>query len=196
MPYAAVPLRFTRVVSWRAEACVMWDGECGGTGLHAAREVYATGEGRPDGLTTPPGWDALHPGACDDCGARMPADAKHSHSGSLRSVYDTPSGRPEPGCAFWSREHGDRPCFHWDNCPGRHLMVVLPNGHQWDVDSRASNCGRPDDRTHRCWVRVGDPERPETLHVSKDGDTCAAGAGSIVAGDYHGFLSHGTLTAG
>jgi hypothetical protein len=83
----------------------------------------------------------------------------------------------------------------WRGPDGIALMVRLPNGHDWHVDGEASNCTRKGDKTHRCWVRHGDP-RTEQVHVDKDGDTCAAGAGSIQAGDYHGFLAHGCLTAG
>lgn len=78
---------------------------------------------------------------------------------------------------------------------GRYLIVICPNGQQWTVDGRASNCTMRDDETHRCWVRHGRPE-DGTLHVDKNGHTCAAGAGSILAGDYHGFLHNGWLTAG
>ena len=76
---------------------------------------------------------------------------------------------------------------------GPQLTVVCPNGHEWNIDSRASNCTMPYDYEHRCWVRHGEP--PD-IHVDKQGHTCAAGAGSIQAADYHGFLHHGTLTAG
>lgn len=48
---------------------------------------------------------------------------------------------------------------------------------------------------HKCWVRHGDP-RASNVTVDKNGDTCSAGAGSILAGDYHGFLQAGVLTAG
>ena len=82
----------------------------------------------------------------------------------------------------------------WPTPDGIHLMVLLPNGHTWHVDSQASNCTRPGE-PHFCWIRTGDPR---ACHVTagKDGDTCAAGAGSILAGDYHGFLRDGVLTAG
>jgi hypothetical protein len=73
---------------------------------------------------------------------------------------------------------------------GRSLVCVLPNGHHWHIDSRASNCGRPDDDVHRCWVRHGEPPQ---VHVDKAGNTCPAGAGSIQSGDWHGFLHHGVL---
>lgn len=76
------------------------------------------------------------------------------------------------------------------------LVVRLPNGRDWLVDSRASNCTMPDDTVHKCWVREGDPRNPSTLSVGKTGVTCAAGAGSIQADDYHGFLTNGQLTPG
>lgn len=124
----------------------------------------------------------------------------------------------------------------WTGPDGRALHVRLPNGHDWAIDSRASNCdspcancGRPyyahtetswwcsqaeqerarsaaweeitkpdstykryvDARPHKCWVRHGEP--PD-LHVDKAGVTCNAGAGSILSGDYHGFLHNGFLT--
>ncbi len=74
------------------------------------------------------------------------------------------------------------------------LVVRCPNGRDWSVDAESSNCTRKGE-THACWVRHGDP-RECRLTVDKNGDTCAAGAGSILAGDYHGFLQHGVLTAG
>lgn len=77
---------------------------------------------------------------------------------------------------------------------GIHLMVRLPNGRDWHVDSQASNCTRPGE-PHQCWVRHGDP-RHDRITVDKNGPTCTAGAGSIQAADYHGFLHDGALTAG
>ena len=38
--------------------------------------------------------------------------------------------------------------------------------------------------------------RTGNVHVDKSGDTCAAGAGSILIGGYHGFLHNGYLTDG
>lgn len=78
---------------------------------------------------------------------------------------------------------------------GPQLTVICPNGHQWVIDSRASNCALPYEYGHRCWVRHGDP-RTQPITVDKNGPTCAAGGGSIMAGDYHGFLTNGILTAG
>jgi hypothetical protein len=76
---------------------------------------------------------------------------------------------------------------------GRRLMVKCPNGREWFIDGRASNCTLPQDDNHRCWVRHGEP--PD-LVVDKQGVTCSAGAGSIQAGDYHGFLGAGGAPPG
>jgi len=77
---------------------------------------------------------------------------------------------------------------------GMTLMVRCPDGHDWMVDSRASNCGLPDDDVHRCWVRHGDPRQCHVT-VDKDGLTCSAGAGSIATPNWHGFLRDGQLVA-
>lgn len=122
----------------------------------------------------------------------------------LRTFATTPlgPGSREPG-AVYSWDHDYR--CDWDNCSGTHVTVVLPTGDTWSPDSRASNCGRPDDRTHRCWVRHGELGN---LTVDKNGDTCPAGAGSIQAYEskvtvdgveqvlrqaWHGFLRDGVL---
>jgi hypothetical protein len=62
---------------------------------------------------------------------------------------------------------------------------------QWHIDGFASNCTKPEDATHRCWVRHG--TIGETVHVDKSGNTCAAGGGSIQVPGFHGFLHHGVL---
>ena len=69
------------------------------------------------------------------------------------------------------------------------LTVMTPGG-IWGIDGSASNCTRKDDLLHQCWVRHGEP--PDVT-VDKNGDTCAAGAGSIMCGNYHGFLRNGFL---
>ncbi|RWQ56578.1 MAG: hypothetical protein EOS82_03545 [Mesorhizobium sp.] len=61
----------------------------------------------------------------------------------------------------------------------------------WHIDSRCSNCTKPDDKEHRCWVRHGTVG--QTIHVDKNGNTCSAGAGSIAVPGFHGFLHHGVL---
>jgi hypothetical protein len=108
---------------------------------------------------------------------------------SYGTLYDTPSGELEPGCLYWNHYYPKD--YYWDNQEGPHLMAILPNGDHWCIDSRANNCTLPNDRTHRCWVRTG--EIPN-ITVGKSGPTCSAGAGSILSGNYHGFLTNGEFT--
>ena len=89
--------------------------------------------------------------------------------------------------AVWMHGSGLK-CPYWNNCDGRHLVVVLPNRETHDVNGRASNCTMPDDKTHRCWIVHGDVEN---MTVDKNGETCQAGAGSIVRGGWHGFIRNG-----
>lgn len=74
---------------------------------------------------------------------------------------------------------------------GLYLMVRCPDGHDWAVDSQCSNCTRPGE-DHECWVRHGDP-RACHVTVDKNGNTCSAGAGSILTPTWHGFLRDGVL---
>lgn len=115
---------------------------------------------------------------------------------TLRSLFSisedegTPPAAP-PGAtwdAWWMGDDDGR------QADGIYLMARLPNGHDWHIDGEAANCTRKGDRAHHCWVRHGDP-RQANVTVDKAGDTCAAGAGSIASGDYHGFLRGGTFTA-
>lgn len=125
---------------------------------------------------------------CVHCG-------QHFESNGMTYRYDTPSGHLEPGCLYWEENRiGD---FYWDNHEGPALMAVCPNGDHWCIDSRASNCGSPQDRTHRCWVRKHTYLTADgtDMTVGKDGETCVAGAGSIAIGNgkthWHGFLDKG-----
>lgn len=214
MKYPATKLKPVYVASIQPQIGVLWPGcprgnGTGVTGYH--RAVRNVGPPRPpDFEDAPPsvqrGWD----GACSHCGEEsIPWEATDSEGDHLtlsfalnERVWSTSSGKLEPGGVYWNKHHrsDDDENYpngycpgRWTNCPGRHLVVILPNGHTWDVDSRASNCTLPEDRTHRCWVR--DSDNLETMTVGKGGNTCAAGAGSILAGDYHGFLQNGWLTA-
>lgn len=136
---------------------------------------------------------------CERCSAALADAVEVSPFSSTGPVYDTPSSKPEPGSMFWATWYtcaeGGTCFYRWANCKGDHLIVVLPNGHQWDINSRASNCTMREDGLHRCWVRHGDPEKGEPVHVDKSGVTCAAGAGSIGVPGYHGFLHNGELTS-
>jgi hypothetical protein len=139
--------------------------------------------------------------ACEAC--QQPAPDHAERQVFVKTLYDTPSGKAEPGSLYWSKwfhhEQDGRPhpCWWWTNCadPRGHLVCVLPNGHEWDIEGRANNCTLPEERTHRCWVRHGDPDKGEPVHVDKAGHTCAAGAGSIAVTGYHGFLHNGVLTS-
>lgn len=70
------------------------------------------------------------------------------------------------------------------------LCVRTPGG-DWVIDSRCSNCGSPQDSTHRCWPRRG--VAPNITVDKSFGNTCSAGGGSIICGNYHGFLRDGYL---
>ncbi len=124
------------------------------------------------------------PWLCDHCGEEFMPDTGTSH-------WDTPSGELEPGNLYWDDSIPEN--HYWDNHKGPMLNAILPTGAHWNIDSRASNCTMKDDRTHRCWVRTGEPPM---VTAGKHGHTCAAGAGSIWADqggeqEYHGFLQNG-----
>lgn len=203
--------RFVVPVGTRAWLRIFWDGPCGRLGYHNAMSLLGD-----DLVLASKKWGqvgdhlvlvgdlhaAAWPAACEDCGAVVPQDGRRQVF--CRTLYGTPDGSwrgiPGPGdmyIADWygCEERGGH-CIHgWTNCDGRHLIVQLPGDahHWWDVDGRASNCTLPNDTLHRCWVRHGDPAA-ERVHVDKKGRTCAAGAGSIASGNYHGFLHNGELT--
>lgn len=163
-------------------------------------ELQGGGFGVPD-FTWPahddPRWPAacvcgyeFAPCACDGipCREGAPAAAyqdwhealyRHADTGELITLRDAPDG------AMWDA--------YWYGCKGpdgRSLVAKCPGGHDWMIDGRASNCTMPDDSEHRCWVRHGEPP---VITVDKNGLTCQAGAGSIQAGDYHGFLRNGVF---
>lgn len=107
---------------------------------------------------------------------------RDTRDGSLYLLRDAPPGAMY--YAWWLNDTFPGP-------DGQCLAVILPNKREWLIDSVASNCTMPEDKVHRCWVREGTPPK---VTVSKNGLTCGAGAGSILAGDYHGFLQNGFLT--
>ncbi len=136
---------------------------------------------------------AGHPGSlCPICG-----NSERVIGRSSAILYDTEDGQLHPGDLYWvAFAHEGGRCSEalggWENCNGRHLHAVLPNGNHWNIDSRAGNFKRPADRTHRCWVRHGQPPQ---ITVDKEGDTCEAGGGSVKSGDYHGYLKDGRFLA-
>lgn len=106
---------------------------------------------------------------------------KRSDTGEEFTLRDAPPG------AIWHARWLDDV---YKGPDGKVYAVKLPNGRTWTIDSRASNCTLPQDDEHKCWVRHGSPPN---FTIDKNGHTCNAGAGSIVAGDWHGFLIDGEL---
>lgn len=137
--------------------------------------------------------DPRWPRGCEACGHPFDAadrwqlrtDALWSGhpSGALSTLRDAPVG------AMWNAAW----MATWHRGPDGLCLVVKTPGGEWMVDSRASNCDQPD-RPHQCWIRHGDP-RTGPVTVDKQGDTCHAGAGSILIGGYHGFLRNGALVS-
>lgn len=203
-PPLELPSRFIRETGTRASLRVYWGEDCpnaygaGSRGCHNAESPIAESAkprdfelgGKIDDYA-PERW----PTKCDHCPALRP-ETLFTRQIFHRTIYNSPSGIPEPGDVFfstWEHENGRREGWcDWENCEGPHLHAILPNGREWNVDARASNCALKDDRLHRCWVRHGSPE-DGTIHVDKGGRTCSAGAGSIDAGGWHGYLDHGAF---
>ncbi|RWO39487.1 MAG: hypothetical protein EOS11_22095 [Mesorhizobium sp.] len=151
----------------------------------------------------PPESDARWPKLCDACGRPFGAEDPYQLFGKQIYVCGATGTRstldkvPVGACwdAWWiseRRKDGPTGCGHSVGPDHRSLVVKLPGNHDWHIDSRCSNCTKPDDSDHFCWVRTGRPE-DGTLHVGKDGNTCSAGAGSIAVPGFHGFLHHGIL---
>lgn len=159
-----------------------------------ARERNSDGywtRGQIEKDNTPPRDDPRWPKKCDSCEyAFTDADEFQLFTDH---IYVDEAGKehslrsPTPGM-MWDATWAPA-C--WKGPDGMSLNVVCPNGHQWCVDSQCSNCTAKDDVgpygvAHRCWTRTG---TPPLIQVGKQfGKTCAAGGGSIQAGDYHGFL--------
>lgn len=145
----------------------------------------------------PPKDDPRWPKTCK-CGMAFP-DAynwqmfthriyERSDNHELTTIQEAPVGAM--WYAWWYGGNGKQYSWDWDNQDKPMLVCKTPGG-EWIIDSRASNCTMKDDRVHRCWIRHG--EVPN-ITVNKLGHTCAAGAGSIQCGSYHGFLRNGELT--
>ncbi|MDE2103380.1 MAG: hypothetical protein KGL39_39430 [Patescibacteria group bacterium] len=154
--------------------------------------------------------DPRWPVKCDHCDYIFTEDETHqswterlyqrSDNGELTTIRDAPVGAMWD--AWWMCRIGARLSEVWRGEDGRCIVVKCPPapGHEWMVDSRASNCTLPDDNVHRCWIRHGEPPN---LTVDKNGTTCQAGAGSILiwnkdktAYAWHGFLRNGELVEG
>src|SRR5690242_4769376 len=103
-----------------------WEGECLGgpykTFHNTEKHLFNTNEmingtatngkvtynhygGRPEDYP-----DEQWPNKCDHCGVECPKDAKKQVSNSR--LYDTPSGKLEPGCLYYAPWYDD---VYWDN---------------------------------------------------------------------------------
>ena len=150
--------------------------------------------------------EADWPTKCDACGAAPDVPIFTGAEGQVYSdcaqrqvffqaLYDTASGSPEAGDVFWRQDwaweqkDGRGICFHsrfggqeWPDCGGKHLIAFTPNGWEWDINSRAKNCGTKNDPNHRCWTVVGKIEGdPLDITVNP----------SIDVPGWHGYLEHG-----
>ena len=144
------------------------------------------------GSADPPRWDPRWPIRCE-CGYLFgTADEfqvfdehlwKRTDTGEEMTLRDAPDGAMWD--AYWFHEQKE-----WCGEDGLSIICKVPFGHEWMIDGKASNCTMPGDTVHRCWVRHG---VPPNLTVDKNGKTCKAGAGSIQAPKWHGFLRNGML---
>jgi hypothetical protein len=171
-------------------------------------DVRYTAEGYIDSCDDlkPADDDARWPTNCEVCG--QPFDAADPHQLFGRQIYVRPDtgerftleDAPPGACwdAWWFHrgKKGDpespRGSGYHVGPDGRTLIVKCPDGHEWMIDGRASNCTMKDDMAHFCWVRHGRPE-DGNLHVDKNGPSCSAGGGSIDTGKWHGHLHNGEL---
>lgn len=143
--------------------------------------------------------DPRWPAKCQDCDYLfVDTDAwqcnrnplfSRSDTGELVGLMDAPAG------ALWYADWLTTERYKGPD--GRTLCARTPGG-DWIIDSVASNCTLRDDESHRCWMRHG---TPPNVTVNKEPEppfdhTCSAGAGSIQAGAYHGFLTNGEFTDG
>lgn len=176
---SAIPVFFCEMIGhrWRLHG---WC-ECGAA---VPDHVYPDGRGHGD-------YEEVWPGpACAACGAAPKISSRIGHAVYRRhgsGAVINPDGATLPAGAVYAL---DQP--HRTGPDGRYLICVMPGGHHWHIDGRASNCTMKDDEAHRCWVRHGRPE-DGSLHVDKNGLTCQAGAGSIALPNWHGFLHGGAL---
>jgi hypothetical protein len=131
------------------------------------------------------------PAKCEDCFYRFSDLDEWQYFTEL--MWKLPNGElttiksPPEGAMYFAWWEAGNPNYP-DTGP---LYAICPGGHPWNIDGRASNCTMPNDNEHKCWIRHGEPPK---ITVDKNGNTCQAGAGSIQAGDYHGFLQNGMFT--
>lgn len=164
--------------------------------------------------------DPRWPKACEKCGQAFGADA---HRGlSSERIFTRTDTRAivtlddtTPGAVWRAPWYEDSPEYRGPD--GRCYVVKLPDGHDWIIDSRASNCDSPcrqckrfyrdhykklagvcgtfeDARPHKCWVRAGTAPA-FNVTKGKKGESCTAGGGSIKTSKYHGHFRNGELVS-
>ncbi len=107
---------------------------------------------------------------------------RRADTGEEMTLRDAPDGAMWD--AWWFHGHTG-----WCGDDGMALMCKVPVNHDWHIDGPCNNCTRPNE-PHKCWVRHG---VVPNITVDKNGNTCAAGAGSILTPTWHGFLQNGIL---
>jgi hypothetical protein len=201
-----------------ADTCVAggWHRASVGIGDHPAEAAQQLSEGGPMGGDAWSHEDPRWPTKCAACPyVFAPGDPysfdprqlfQRSDTGEIVTLAEAPPG------AIWAAPWlSESPEYRGPD--GLTLVARCPDGHDWIIDSRASNCDSPcaecgvqykdhthgqghtyrDARPHKCWVRHGTPPQ---LHVDKGaGESCGAGAGSIQTATWHGFLHNGFFRA-
>lgn len=176
------------------------DARCGDRGLHDAHNLEVIAETDDDPAKTycctnppeVPKSDPRWPKKCGRCEYLFSdSDYWQVWGDSLYRRQDTgeiiASVRRAPPGALWRAEWFED--TSWVGLDGQSWECMLPDGTPWFIDGKCSNCTRPNE-PHLCWVRTG--TAPD-FTVGKEGNTCAAGAGSIMSPGYHGFLRNGWL---
>ena len=100
------------------------------------------------------------------------------------TLHDAPPG------AMYYADHMIQEDGWYKGPDGHCLAIKIPGNHWWFPDARAKNCTKPKDNRHRCWVRRG---FVPLITIDKQGETCKAGAGSILTDKWHGHLKDGLL---
>lgn len=139
------------------------------------------------------------PTTCEYCGVDFSAQTWYRSSGFEHLYRRKDTGEElllrnvKPGALYFAPWLDQMFTPQREHC----INAVLPDGSTWTIDSQANNCTIPDDRAqqqHHCWVIEPNSDL-DHLTVSKVGATCAAGAGSIMTPQWHGFLRNGVFVS-
>jgi len=112
-------------------------------------------------------------------------------TGELTTIRHAPPG------AIWNAPWMTK-YPQWTGADGLSLHFKGPDGREFSIDHRASNCTLPNDDVHKCWIRHGTPpditvDKRAGIPGASAATTCGAGAGSFVSANWHGFLRNGHL---